>query len=716
MQTAMADEVNYDELADLLASHDVVNDPLTEVSAATPRGETESNSDSGVVKSEDRRKKEKRHKREKRSKKHKKRLRVESSAADNSSDDEGQRRKSKYVLDAAESGDSDDEDGTDDDFVEDEEVSEIDYSDRQKPYLFHEGDEGKSVDELAKYYEDADRHYQEHGEDDDMLLSANDLSSRRLISQFLPKEDDPKVFSVKCRPRMARVLVTRVVNKCYAYRVGNNYERKKVDLGIISVFALDHVKEYFYVEASRKRFVENVLRGLDGVFNFGISVVDPKELLQTMETRASTQKIRMGDFVRLRQGFYRNDLAQVTSVHADGIHITCKVVPREDFVQKRYNKATKRLPPRFFAPQLALYVRKTQDVYVWGDLRFDQDGYLVKVVSIRMAISGSQMVPPSTEELARFYNNDRERVERAIKAAEAVSQVVPISIGDSVRVTSGQLRNTIGTVVNIFTNTNTVALSCAAPGRAEPIKVQVEVSACAKHFAEGTHVVVERGEHAGESGTVVKSWGPIVLLFPDRAAVGAELKVEANDCHQSKLSSLSLHQSGGWQLFDLVSVAELNCIGCIVRLNRNDVDVLTQNNDVRNLTYAQVKAVGRDTRQTVDRRKNVLSRGVEVRIERSESTPVGLEGQSGRIEHIFNRTLFVRCPASPQQANMIALDADCVLLIGGRKTTRRAQTSVQGPLLTNTAVNAVGAARMSVLHSRESELWDESSVIDANVF
>uniref|UniRef100_A0A0A9XJQ5 Transcription elongation factor SPT5 n=1 Tax=Lygus hesperus TaxID=30085 RepID=A0A0A9XJQ5_LYGHE len=68
------------------------------------------------------------------------------------------------------------------------------------------------------------------------------VSSLRYAAHLLPQESDPKVFAVKCRPRMARVLVARIVNKCYAYRVGRNFEHRCVDLGIISVFSLDHVK------------------------------------------------------------------------------------------------------------------------------------------------------------------------------------------------------------------------------------------------------------------------------------------------------------------------------------------------------------------------------------------------------------------------------------------------------------------------------------------
>lgn len=700
----MADEVNLDELEGLLIENFVPEAPTTE-------GEQAPVAEAAPPTEEEPRKKSKKHH------KHKKRRRSAERNDGNKSDgDDDEYKRSKYVIDAAESGDSDDDDFVAED--DDEEEAEEGYEgmptyEPPRNFIFHEGEQDMTADEMGREYEQRlqmMRDQKKMGLRSGVAMSKTQVASLRYASHLLPQDTDPKVFAVKCRPRMARVLVARIVNKCYAYRVGKNFENKKVDLGIISAFCLDHVKEYVYVEAYRKLFVENALNGLEGLFRFNITAVDPSELMQMMERRPSNEKVRVGSFVRLRQGYYRMDLAQVTAVHQDGVHITCKVVPREDFVGKPYNKPTSRLPPRFFTPSLSIDVEDRGDFYRWGDLRFDKEGYLLKVVSVRMAISGPQMEKPSTEELARFYNNNRERVREAIarSAVESGVQGSALRIGDSVRVASGQLRDTVGSVVNIFSNNNTATLSCHVPGRKEPVNLRVELTACVKFFAEGTHVVVEKGEHTGESGTVVRSLGDVVLIFPDRSSSTTELRVRANDCHQSKLVGSFGSSNGAWQLFDLVTITSVSLVACVVRLNNNSVDVLTEHNEVRTLMYPQIKAVARTgARQTVDRLQNVISRGSEVIIQHSPLTPFNLGGETGRVEQVYNRTLFVYCRRVRDNAGLVALDADCVLLTGGRTTTKQMAPPKQLPAPLRRPHHATKADLSVPSHSNSAQ-WQSS--------
>ncbi|CCW63615.1 unnamed protein product [Phytomonas sp. EM1] len=598
-------------------------------------------------------------------------------------------KKSKYVLDAAESTDNDADEFVEENDEVEEGLDDGPFYEAPKRFIFHEGDEAKSADELGREFEERYQRLKKQKSIENLqgVIPREKMSSLRFASYLLPQNSDPKVFAVKCRPRMARILVTRIVNKCYAYRVGRNYENKKVDLGIISVFCIDHVKEYIYIEAYRKIFVESALNGLEGIFRYNIAVVEPTQLLQMMERRSLNEKIRVGSFVRLRQRFYRMDLAQVTSVHQDGVHIDCKVVPREDFDGKPFSKVSAPLPPQFFVASRAMGVEDRGDHYRWGDLRFDKDGYLIKTLSSRMVIAEPQMEKPTAEELAHFFNNNRERVREALSHTD-VSLTVH-QIGDSVRVASGQLRNTIGTIVDIFTNDNTALLSCVAPSQKEPIKVRVELASCVKHFAEGSHVVVKAGDYAGESGTVVKSWDDVVLLFIDRLSSVTEIKVSANDCHQSKLTQMLKHSFGGWKLFDLVSIAEANTVACIVGLTRNDVVVITERNEVQNLTYAQIKAITiRGVCQTTDFMLNVLVPGSEVTIQRSAFTPFNLGGETARIKQVYNRTVFVCCQSIRENAGVVALSASCVLLIGGRTTTKQAAPPKQLPMPNRRAHNA----------------------------
>ncbi|KEG10400.1 putative transcription initiation protein [Trypanosoma grayi] len=717
----MAEELNVHELADLLG-----DDALLDMTAPSdvPQPQVDADVDSnGNQETKEKRKKKK--KRPRHTPKESKRSGKEEGNSDgdddddDDGDDETPRKRSRYVIDAAESGDSDSDDdgfiaGSDEEDEGERYDGDLPTYEPRKAHIFREGEENMTSEELARAIEERHRASKRNEGQTEALLSAGlgkgKLSSLRFAAHLLPQETDPKVFAVKCRPRMARLLVARVVNKCYAYRIGRNFERRKVDLGIISVFCLDHVKEYIYVEAHRKVFVENALNGLHGLFRYNITLVNPSELMQMMEQRPSTEKLRVGAFVRLRQRHYRLDLAQVVKVDPSGRHVTVKVVPREDFVGKPFNKPEVRLPPRFFTPSLAAYVQDRGDHYRWGDLTFDTDGYLLKTVSTRMVINGPQMEKPRVEELAVFYNSDRDRVREAVQRLNSGGrQGADLRIGDTVRVVSGQLRETVGTIENIFLDTNTVALSCRVPERKEPIKLRVELAACVKHFAEGTHVIVDSGEHAGESGTVVKAAGDIVYIFSDRATASRELAVQASECHQSNLVGSFGHTSGSWRLFDLVMLADTASVACIVRLNRTDVCVLTDRGETRYLSPMQIKAAITGSRQTTDRLSNIITRGMEVIIQSGPNTPYHLIGQTGRVEQLFSGTLFVRVRSVKENAGLVVLNANSVQLIGGRTTTKQIQPPRQLPMAQRRPHNAT-MADVSVPNPRmTSEEWTSNS-------
>ncbi|RNF19164.1 transcription elongation regulator-like protein [Trypanosoma conorhini] len=713
----MAEELNVSELADLLGDEELL-DVTPPPPDAPPPGEGKG----AELDGEDPGSRKRRLKKSKRPRRARERSKPSDTEEQEESDEDPEetpRKRSKYVIDAAESGGSESEGddfiaGSDEEDGDDAYRGELPTYEPRKTHIFREGEENMTSEELARAIEERHRASKKEGGRAEAFLSAGlgkgKMSSLRYASHLLPQATDPRVFAVKCRPRMARLLVARIVNKCYAYRIGRNYEKRKVDLGIISVFCLDHVREYIYIEAHRKVFVENALNGLDGLFRYNITLVNPSELMQMMEQRPAPEKLRVGSFVRLRQRQYRLDLAQVVEVHPGNQQVTVKVVPREDFVGKPFSKVETRLPPRFFVPTLAAYVQDRGDFYRWGELTFDKDGYLLKTVSARMVISGPQMEKPTVEELALFFNSDRERVREAVaRFASEVQQGAGLRIGDTVRVVSGQLRETVGTIENMFLDTNTVSLACRVPGRKEPIKVRVELATCVKHFAVGTHVVVNGGERAGESGTVVKASGDVVYIFSDRATASRELAVRASDCHRSNLVGSFGHASGAWRLFDLVMLADTSSVGCIVRINRNDICVLTDRGETRYLSPVQIKAVVTGSRQTTDRLNNVVTRGSEVNIHASPNTPYHLVGQTGRVEQLFGSALFVRVRTVQQNGGLVVLDANSVLLIGGRTTTKQIQQPKQLPAVQRNPHNAT-KGDVSVPHPPlASEDWATNS-------
>ena len=72
----------------------------------------------------------------------------------------------------------------------------------------------------------------------------------------------------------------------------------------------------------------------------------------------------------------------VTALDQETRRVTVKCVPREDFVGRTYHKVTMKLPPKLFIPHAALGAHPATDGHTrWGDLLFDEEGYLVKSVS-----------------------------------------------------------------------------------------------------------------------------------------------------------------------------------------------------------------------------------------------------------------------------------------------------------------------------------------------
>eukprot|EP00796_Vickermania_ingenoplastis_P001919 gene1919-1162_t len=688
----------------------------------TPGGEEESRRARRAKKKE--RKEKKKEKREKKS--HRKRHRDDSAEETSDKDDsdefeeEDHRPRSRFVQDAADSTSGDEE--------EDDEESEDGWDDgpllRYEPpehrHLFNAGEEGKTDEELGREYEERLKMMRQREKAAALLHRKGPEgpvhnSSRRYTSQMLPQPSDPKVFAVKCKPRMARILVARILNKCYNYRIGKNLP-KKVDLGILSVFSLDHVKEYIYLEAHRQRFVINALEGLVGVFRSNITQVQPDELMQMMEHRPSNEKVQVGMLVRLRQRPYRGDLGQVTSVLPDGSHITVKVIPREDFIGKTYTRVKTQLPQNFFVPSLAVDAEDRGDHIRWGDLKFDRDGYLLRTVTIRSVIHGSQMTPaPTPEELARFYNNNREEVKVAISryTEEGTKALGRIGIGETVRVFTGMLKDTIGTVTNIVASTGTAMLSCKVPNRQTPVALRVELRHCVKNLPEGTHVVVTEGQHAGMGGTVVRNFGDVVTLFCDRYDIVPEITVKANECSESKLAGTitqapQRHSAGSrWNLYDLVALTDTRAVGCVVLVQPDGMDVLTEDNERRRVGYAQVKPITRASKKALDIYQNVLERGAEVTIRDTELTPFHLGGESGRVEQVCNDTVFARCRRLRKNAGLVALPAQCVLLTGGRKTTKTTPTTTRTlPAPQRRPHNAVVAEYPPELRS---DTWHQSS-------
>lgn len=641
------------------------------------------------VKSE--KKKDRREKKEKRKAERRERRKHKSSAGTSS----------KFVDDAADESDEDglegaaEEDDDGDDSMaaagdEEEDDGNVDYILNHKVNRqFFGADEDESAEAMAAKLEakyKAERNQAKAAKAARAELGDTGRGGRTGSAPFrveftqamLPQPSDPKVYAVKCRPGTARSLVARIVNKCYAYRMGFNHEKRKIDLGVISAFSVDHVKEWVYIESHRELFVRNAVNGLEGLFRFNIVQVAPEELMQLMARQYQKKDALVANaYARVKNGPYRRDLCQVVRLVEDGRRALVRLVPREDFVQKPFLARSARdtpkdalqLPQRFFVPALAVGARARggeEGGYEWGDLRFDAKGYLLKEIGHRSLQYGSKLPKPSVQELTFYHQHDPVRVGGSL-AVSTIADVrkVEFQLGDTVRVARGQLAGVTGRITDLSVAAGRAKLFVTTSVGGGGMVLTAELAECVKHFPEGSHVLVESGKWAGDSGTVIKNVGDVLVYLTDHGF--EEKEARSNDCRQTTIVSAGSHTLATWKLFDLVLLDDGETAAVIVKLVVDQVVVLSASNETKTVRPANIKQTVRGKQSALDAFDNQVPTGSEIVVQ----PPHRLAGCGAKVISIFHSTVFAHAPTVvSSNAGIFAVPAASVVVRGGRNKAR----------------------------------------------
>ncbi|CAN6440905.1 unnamed protein product [Victoria cruziana] len=103
------------------------------------------------------------------------------------------------------------------------------------------------------------------------------------------------------------------------------------DLQIRSVIALDHLKNYIYVEADREAHVKEAIKGLRNIFSSSkIMLVPIKEMTDVLSVESKSVELSKDKWVRVKLGTYKGDLAKVVDVDNVRQRVTIKLLPRID--------------------------------------------------------------------------------------------------------------------------------------------------------------------------------------------------------------------------------------------------------------------------------------------------------------------------------------------------------------------------------------------------
>ncbi|KAM0926843.1 hypothetical protein ACQ4PT_003027 [Festuca glaucescens] len=382
---------------------------------------------------------------------------------------------------------------------------------------------------------------------------------------LLPSVKDPKLWMVKCAIGHERETALCLMQKFI----------DRDDLQIKSVIALEHLKNYIYVEAEKESHVKEACKGLRNIFaSAKITQVPTKEMTDVLSVTTKSVDLSRDTWVRIKLGIYKGDLAKVVDVDDVNQKATVKVIPRID-LQALTDKLTKKLnglkvekkkksfvpPPRLFsvgeAREMNIPVerrrhRDSGEYFEVVDGLTFEDGFLRKTVSIK-SIS-THNVQPSLDELEKFrrVGDDINEDVASLSTLFSNRKKGHFMKGDAVVVVKGDLKNLEGCVEKV--EDATVHIRPKQSGL--PKTLAFNATDLCKHFNPGDHVKVVSGAQQGATGMVVKVEGHVLIILSDTTK--EHIRVFADHLVESSEVTTGITKFGDYELHDLVLLDNLS--------------------------------------------------------------------------------------------------------------------------------------------------------------
>ncbi|KFK32140.1 hypothetical protein AALP_AA6G203300 [Arabis alpina] len=557
----------------------------------------------------------------------------------------------------------------DDEEEEEEEDEENDFIDagtdlpeervgRRYDRRFQEENDEDVEDLERRIQERFSRHHEEYDEE------ATDVEQQAL----LPSVRDPKLWMVKCAIGHEREVAVCLMQK---------FIDRGSDLHIRSVVALDHLKNYIYVEADKEAHVKEAIKGLRNIYaNQKITLVPIKEMTDVLSVESKAIDLSRDTWVRMKLGTYKGDLAKVVDVDNVRQRVTVKLIPRID-LQALASKldgrevAKKKAfvpPPRFMnideARELHIRVERrrdpmTGDYFENIDGNLFKDGFLYKTVSLKSIIA--QNVTPTFDELEKF-NKPSENGESdfgGLSTLFANRKKGHFMKGDAVIVIKGDLKNLKGWVEKV--DEENVLIKSEMKGLPDPLAVN-ERELC-KYFEPGNHVKVVSGTHAGATGMVVKVDQHVLIILSDTTK--EHVRVFADHVVESSEVTTGVTKIGDYELHDLVLMDNLS-FGVIIRLENEAFQVLKGVPDRAEVGLVKLREIKCKLQKKIsgqDRNKNMVSVNDDVRVIEGPS-----KGKQGPVRHIYRGVLFIYDRHHLEHAGFICAKCTSCTVVGGSRS------------------------------------------------
>ncbi|KAI4320600.1 hypothetical protein MLD38_034061 [Melastoma candidum] len=569
------------------------------------------------------------------------------------------KRSGSHFFDLEAQVDSDeeeDEDEAEDDFIIDAGAELPDEDENRqihrRPLLPREDDQ-EDVEALeerikARYFRNTQLEYDEE---------ATDVDQQAL----LPSVRDPKLWMVKCAIGHEREAVACLMQKCID---------RGSEMQIRSAIALDHLKNYIYIEADKEAHVKEVCKGLRNIYSQKVMLVPIREMTDVLSVESKAVDLSRDTWVRMKIGKYKGDLAKVVDVDNVRQRVTVKLIPRID-LQALANKLEGREvvkkkafipPPRFMnldeAKDLNIRVERRRDP-MSGDYfeniagMMFKDGFLYKTVSMK-SISAND-IKPTFDELEKFRKpGDGGEDVASLSTLFANRKRGHFMKGDAVIVVKGDLKNLKGWVEKV--EEENVHIHPEMKGLPKTLAVS-EKELC-KYFEPGNHVKVVSGTQEGATGMVIKVEQHILIVLSDTSK--EHIRVFADDVVESSEVTSGLTKMGDYELHDLVLLDNTN-FGLIIRVESEAFQILKgipDRPEVKTVKLREIKSKIDKKFSVPDRCKNTISVKDVVRIVEGPC-----RGKQGPVEHIYRGVLFVYDRHHLEHAGFIcAKSVSCVVV------------------------------------------------------
>lgn len=557
------------------------------------------------------------------------------------------------------SEEEEEEDDVEDGFIVDNDADLRDSREiHRRPLLPREDQEDEDVDALersiqARYARSSHVEYDEE---------ATDVEQQAL----LPSVRDPKLWMVKCAMGHEREVAVCLMQKCID---------KGPEIQIRSVVALDHLKNFIYIEADKEAHVREACKGMRNIYPAKLMLVPIKEMTDVLSVESKAIDLARDTWVRMKTGNYKGDLAKVVDVDNVRQKVTVKLIPRID-LQALSNKLDGRdvpkkkafiPPPRFMnideAREMNIRVERKRNPMTGdyfeniGGMLF-KEGFYYKTVSMK-SIS-THNIQPSFDELEKFRqpgeSGDGDMA--SLSTLFANRKKGHFMKGDRVIVVKGDLKNLQGWVEKVEENT----VHIRPNEKNLPGTLAVGDKELCKYFEPGNHVKVVSGASEGATGMVVSVEGHLVNLVSDTTkeliCVFADTVVESSEVTSGAT------RIGDYELHDLVLLANRS-FGVIIRVECEAFQVLKgvpEKAEVALVRLMEIRGKVDKKWSAHDKYNNALAVKDVVKVLEGPC-----KGKQGPVEHIYRGIVFIYDRHHLEHAGFICARVECCVLVGGSR-------------------------------------------------